>query len=865
MPPDVAPGTQIGPYRLEARLGEGGMGVVYRAVDVRLNRPVAIKFLSTEFADAETRRRFQREAQTASSLNHPHILTVYDVGEYDGRQYLVTELVDGGTLRHWVQQERPSWRQIVDLLTGVADGLAAAHAAGILHRDIKPANILVAKNGYARLADFGLAKVADNTPGDVTQSLTEHGTRPGTVVGTIAYMSPEQATGRTLDARSDLFSFGIVLYELLAGRRPFDGASDLETLQKIIHGTPAPLDRRVPEALSTIVEKTLEHDPANRYQTARDLVVDLRRASRSNRPGPRLEPSPATRLVYWAAAACVVVFVALAAMWLPSRESAPVNPLAGARLTRLTDFEGSEVDAAISPDGRLATFVSDKDGAFDVWVSQIGTGSTVNLTHGRIDARTPLRSVGFSGDGSEVWLGGYELKRMQIIPTMGGSPRNFLGDKAVHVAWSPDGRRIVYHTWDPGDPMFIADPTGANAVTILAASPGEHRHFQAWSPDGRWIYFVRGRPATREMDLWRISSNGGTPERLTELNTDMAHPTPIGGETVLFVARDVDGSGPWLWALDVTRKTTRRVSFGLEQYTSLSASADGRRLAASVANPQASLWTVPVVDHIVDEAEVKPFPLPTVRALAPRFGGANLFYLSSHGAGDGVWRYSGGEATEIWKGGEDALFSPPAVSPDGQTLAIALRRQGKLRLHLLRADGSELRALPDDIDVRGTAAWSPDGTALVTEGSDGSGTGLFLIPIDGSAHRRLASGPSLDPVWSPDGAIIVYTGQQSATGMPLRAVRPNGDTVEWPPILVRREGERVRFSPDGKSLFYMQGPSAAQDFWVLDVASKKTRQLTRLKDSGAMRTFDITPDGHQIVFDRVRDRSDIVLIELEGR
>jgi Tol biopolymer transport system component len=284
-----------------------------------------------------------------------------------------------------------------------------------------------------------------------------------------------------------------------------------------------------------------------------------------------------------------------------------------------------------------------------------------------------------------------------------------------------------------------------------------------------------------------------------------------------------------------------------------------------VANPQASLWTVPILDHIAGEADVKPFPVPTVRALAPRFGGATLFYLSSHGAGDGVWRYSGGEATEIWKGGDDALFSPPAVSPDGQTLAVALRRQGKLRLHLLRADGSELRALPDDIDVRGTASWSPDGNALVTEGNDAAGAGLFLIPTDGSAHRRLASGPSLDPVWSPDGAIIVYAGQQTATGMPLRAVRPNGEAVDWPQILVRREGERARFTPDGKSLVYMQGSSAAQDFWLLDVASKKMRQLTRLGDAATMRTFDITPDGDQIVFDRVRDHSDIVLIDLEGR
>src|ERR1700674_4202664 len=221
----VGLGSQVGSYRIESQLGEGGMGVVYRALDTKLNRPVAIKLLSDDLADAAARRRFQREAQTASSLNHPHILTVHDVGEFDGRQYLVTEFVDGGTLKDWAQATTRTWRQIIELLIGVADGLAAAHAVGIVHRDIKPENILVAKNGYAKLADFGLAKAAEGAENrDLTRTLTERHTRAGVIVGTIAYLSPEQASGKPLDARSDIFSFGIVLYEILGGKRPFTGA-----------------------------------------------------------------------------------------------------------------------------------------------------------------------------------------------------------------------------------------------------------------------------------------------------------------------------------------------------------------------------------------------------------------------------------------------------------------------------------------------------------------------------------------------------------------------------------------------------------------------------------------------------------------
>src|SRR5438552_14693489 len=247
--------SQIGPYQIKPKLGEGGMGMVYRALDTKLNRPVAIKFLAGDLADAPARRRFQREAQMASSLNHPHILTVYDAGEFEGAAYLVTEFVDGGTLRNWVRAQKCTWRQIVDLLVGVADGLATAHAAGILHRDIKPANILVAKNGYAKLADFGLAKLAEpeRPREDSTLTMTEAGTRPGVIVGTVAYMSPEQASGRGLDARSDIFSFGVLLYEQLGGRRPFSGVSELEVLKTIIHGEADPLSADVPLSLPMAV------------------------------------------------------------------------------------------------------------------------------------------------------------------------------------------------------------------------------------------------------------------------------------------------------------------------------------------------------------------------------------------------------------------------------------------------------------------------------------------------------------------------------------------------------------------------------------------------------------------------------------
>ena len=290
-----------------------------------------------------------------------------------------------------------------------------------------------------------------------------------------------------------------------------------------------------------------------------------------------------------------------------------------------------------------------------------------------------------------------------------------------------------------------------------------------------------------------------------------------------------------------------------------------RRLVATVQNPHAALWSVPILDRPATESDAELFDvLPTARALAPRFGGSSLFYLSSQGSGDGLWRYRDGEVAEIWRGSETALLEPAAVSPDGNSVVLLLRRDDGSRLHVLSADGAELRVVSDDVDARGAAAWSPDGRWIVTGGSEAGVPGLFKIPVDGGAPERIADGEPLNPVWSPDGALIVYAGAQINLISPILAVRPDGEPVELPDIEVLRSGERIRFQPDGSGLIYMKGlDSSQQDFWYLDLTTMKSRQLTRLEPAATMRTFDITPDGHRIVFDRLKDDSDIVLIELE--
>jgi serine/threonine-protein kinase len=322
--------TRFGQYVIIAPLGAGGMGTVYRCLDTNLNRTVAIKFLSDALATPTARRRFQREAQTASSLNHPHILTVHDAGEYEQRHYIVTEFVDGGTLRDWINQGGHTWRDAVELLTGVADGLAAAHGAGILHRDVKPENILITRSGYAKLADFGLAKLAETGSPDDVQTRTDVQTRAGLVLGTAAYMSPEQAAGRPIDARSDVFSFGLVLYEALSGKRAFSGSSDLDVLHAIAYHPVASLPSSVPQRLRTIAEKALEKNPADRFQSMQEMVVDFRSLLRgpideianSSRSSQAAPTSRAVR-VRFAATTVAILVVASAGMWLWTRQPIP--------------------------------------------------------------------------------------------------------------------------------------------------------------------------------------------------------------------------------------------------------------------------------------------------------------------------------------------------------------------------------------------------------------------------------------------------------------------------------------------------------------------------------------------------------------
>jgi serine/threonine protein kinase/Tol biopolymer transport system component len=879
-PPAALSGHTLGAYHLRSLLGAGGMGEVYRARDTKLGRDVAIKILPRAVtSDPDRLARFEREARMLAALNHPNICAIYGLEEADDLHFLILELVDGETLSQKlaklpVLDDQASGLPVDEALTlarQVAEALEVAHEKGIVHRDLKPANVAITPDGVVKVLDFGLAKPASD---DARRSDPIGGTREGVILGTAAYMSPQQARGQVVDKRADIWAFGCVLYEMLTGRVAFAGETVSDTIGKILEREPdwSALPAATPAAIRRLLRRCLAKDPKQRLRDIGDVRIEIDTiddavpevADVTVKP-----PSSARSRATWLPWVALVALAAGVGVWEARRTVTPLeNPLANARFTRFADWEGTEGGAEISPDGKFVAFLADKAGEFDIWLSQVGTGDFRNLTKD-IRALQPsfatFRKIGFSCDGTEISFSfdnGPSMAQM-MVPLMGGAPRAFLDTGATAPSCSPDGTRLTYFKNEDGDPVFVADRTGADTRQVLAQK-GMHHHNPVWSSDGQWIYLARGLDPTDEMDVWRVRPSGESLERLTERGTAVNFVAPLDTRTLLYVGRAEDRSGPWLWSLDVERKVTRRVSSGLGQYTSVSASRDGRRVVATVANPSVSLWRVPLLDRQAEDRDVHPVSLPTARALAPRFSGTSLFYLSSVGTGDGLWRVQDGQASEVSRGANVGLSEPPAVSRDGSRVAIIVRREGKRHLVIVSADGRSSRTLAPSLDIQGaagqgTADWSPDGMWIVTGGRDAQGPGLFKIPVDGGAPVRLVDGKADNPIWSPDGNLIVYAGKFFTGQVELLGVRPDGTPVELPPVRARPGG--YRFLPNGTGLVYLPFiPSL--DFSLVDFATKTSRQLTRLSNQGALGIFDITPDGKGIVFDRSRENSDIVLIDL---
>jgi len=572
----------------------------------------------------------------------------------------------------------------------------------------------------------------------------------------------------------------------------------------------------------------------------------------------------------WALAAVgLALALAFAAPLLTSRQDAS-NPLANARFLQLTDFNGIEQAAAISRDGKLVAFLSDRDGQMDVWVTQVGSGEFHNLTRGAArDLMNPsLRTVAFSPDGQLVTFWARRLDTSQqseisvwAIPILGGSQRVYL-DGVAEYDWSDDAARFVYHTPGPGDPMFLREAGArSQARQIFSAPEGLHAHFPLWSPDGSFIYFVQGSVPDR-MDVWRLKPTGGAPERITNHSAAVTYPVFLDARTLIYLATDRDGTGPWIYSVDVERRAPQRVSFGIERYTSLAASSNGRRLVATLATPKNTLWRVPVGTGAVKDTDARPITLTTGNGSSPRLGDGFLLYVSSTGSGDTIWKLEGDRSTELWRSADTRVIGGLALASDQRRIAFSTRRHdGHTLLWVLNSDGTDAHTLTTSLELRGAPAWAPDGQAVTVAALVDGVPNLFSIPTDGRPPLRLVHEHSSDPVWSPEGDILVFSGADVGTTFPLKAVTADGGPHPIGELRLTRGARHVVFFGGRRSLVVMRGELHHKNLWLIDLHTGAERQLTNFGRGFDMRDFDLSPDGREIVVEQVQAHSDIVLLE----
>jgi Tol biopolymer transport system component len=385
-----------------------------------------------------------------------------------------------------------------------------------------------------------------------------------------------------------------------------------------------------------------------------------------------------------------------------------------------------------------------------------------------------------------------------------------------------------------------------------------------WSPDQAFIYFVQGSVPDR-MDIWRIRPTGGAAERVTNHDSRVSHPVFLDNRTLLYLATDPDDSGPWLYSLDVERPLPHRVSSGLERYTSLAVSADGARVVATLSSPKAALWRVPVGGTAVQSSALQRIPLTTGSGSGPRLGPDYLLYISSKGQSDSIWKLQSERASELWSASETRIIGSPAISRDGRRITFSARRNRQTSLYVANADGTDARIVTSALELQGAPAWAPDGQSITVAAVLDGAPRLFTIPLDGRPPTRFVEEHSVDPVWSPDGDLVVYSGPDIGTTFPLKAVTGKAIAAQMPGLTLSRGSRRLAFMPGTRSLVVLRGEIEHKNLWLIDLNTGAERQLTSFEPGFTVRDFDVSPDGREIVIEQVQAHSDIVLIELKRR
>lgn len=571
------------------------------------------------------------------------------------------------------------------------------------------------------------------------------------------------------------------------------------------------------------------------------------------------------------ALAVVAAIVIGAGLWLRKTEYFWKDPTAHAQFQTITEFEVEGTSAALSHDGHFVSFLSDRDGQTDVWVTQVGSGQFHNLTQGRVSelVNPSIRTLGFSHDDSLVtfWVRGPASSNSSginiwAVPTLGGLPKPYL-EGAAEFDWSPDGAHLAYHTPGPGDPLFVSrDVRPSRGTPIYTAPAGLHSHFPVWSPDSIFIYFVVGAIPDK-LDISRIKSTGGDAERITSLGRQISFPVFVDRHTLLYLANDSDGAGPWLYGMDIDQRVPHRLGSGLDRYTSLAASADGRRLLVTVASPKRSLWHFRVPAQLTGTSVPVVVPLTSSTGFSPRQGPNYFLYVSANGATNSIWKIAGGTATELWSGEGAQILGAPAISRDGQKIAFSVREHEKAFLYVMRADGTDARILSDSLDWEGAPAWNPDGNSITSAANVKGIPKLFRVPLDGGAPVQFVSDYSVDPAWSPDGRFVAYSGPDIGTTFSVSILSAADSAGRSPArtLKLTRGARHVVFLPQEHGLVFLRGDIQHKNLYLADLETGVERQLTNLPADFDVRDFDISPDGNEVIFERVQQRSDVVLID----
>ena len=927
----ISVGTTIGRYEIRSLLGAGGMGEVYLAHDTQLRRLVALKFLPDILTrDDERLHRFEQEAYAASGLNHPNILTIYEIGHIDARRFIAMEYVEGETLRqhiaHGLQSTGSGMKltHALDIAIQIASALAASQAAGIAHRDIKPDNIMVRRDGYLKVLDFGLAKLTERPATTDTEAPTRAmvNTSPGAVMGTANYMSPEQATGQAIDARTDIWSLGVVLYEMVTGKMPFEGPTPSHVIVSILEKDPPPLARHlpeVPEALEWIVTKALTKDRDDRYQTAREILTDLRRLKqrvdagaemeRSIAPdtasglsvtgantltaGPTVSAFPGTttqigahstvssaeylvssvgrhKLVWGiGAAALLAILVGGVVLIAKFRSHNTARPFAKVRFSQLTNT-GKATVATISPDGKYVVHVVSDGTQSSLWVRQTATSSDVQIVQ---PGETRYVGVTFSNDGNYVYYVVYEknaaMGLVYQIPVLGGTPRKVIEDVDTPITFSPDGKRFAWIRNFPQSgetSLFIANSDGTGEQKI--ASLRRPERFLAgtsigpsWSPTEDVVAVPAAGP-DKGSDVGRIVAvdlKTGTQKDFS------SHRWPFvqqvvwmrRGEGVILTAQETQRGPNQLWHVAYPGGEVERVTNDLNNYNGVSLSADGLSVATVQSKTSSSVWLAP---NSKAETAVKISSGTNEGgggvALMP--DGKIVYALAGTGSSDLLLTDTNGGNSQPLTG-NSALNGLPAVSPDGRFIVFVSNRTGGPHVWRMNSDGSNLKQITNGLaEIFPTV--SPDNQWILYQ--DIGDLRLWRVPIDGGQGKQLIDKLASQAVISPDGKMVACRYREQELSPFQLAILSFDDgrtlkTLDLPPSAFQTPN--FDWTPDGKAVLYVDNRGGIGNIWSQPIDGSPARQLTFF-NTDQIFSFDLAANGKTMALARGNVSTDVVLI-----